>query len=53
METGFIIASVAPPGLEPDLTVTIDFEHKVGRLTYPLYARLHAVDWYEVVARRE
>lgn len=53
METGFTIASLTPPGLEPDLTVTIDFEHKVGRLTYPLYARLHAVDWYEVVARRE
>lgn len=53
METGFTIASVTPPGLEPDLTLTIDYEHKVGRLTYPLYARLHAVDWYEVVARRE
>lgn len=53
METGFTIASVTPPDLEPDLTLTIDYEHKVGRLTYPLYARLHAVDWYEVVARKE
>jgi hypothetical protein len=52
METGLTIASVTPPGLEPDLTLTIDYEHKIGRLTYPLYARLHAVDWYEVVARR-
>lgn len=53
METGFTISSVTPPGIEPDLTLTIDYEHKVGRLTYPLYARLHAVDWYEVVARKE
>lgn len=53
METGFTIAAVTPPGLEPDLTLTIDYEHKVGRLTYPLYAQVHAVDWYEVVARRE
>lgn len=53
MESGFTIASVTPPALEPDLTLTIDYEHKVGRLTYPLYARLNAVDWYEVVARRE
>lgn len=53
METGFTIASVTPPEIEPDLTLTIDYEHKVGRLTYPLYARLHAVDWYEVVARKE
>lgn len=53
METGFTVASVTPPGLETDLTLTIDYEHKVGRLTYPLYARLHAVDWYEVVGRKE
>lgn len=53
METGFTIASVTPPAIEPDLTLTVDFEHKVGRLTYPLFARLHAVDWYEVVVRRE
>lgn len=53
METGFRIASVGPPGIEPDLRLTIDFEHEVGRLTYPAYARFAAVDWYEVIAQRE
>lgn len=53
METGFRIASVAPPAIEPDLKLTIDFEHETGRLTYPAYARFPAVDWYEVVGERE
>ena len=53
METGFVVASVTPPAIEPDLTLTVDYEHAVDRLTYPLYARFHAVDWYEVVARKE
>jgi cyclopropane fatty-acyl-phospholipid synthase-like methyltransferase len=53
METGFIIAAVTPPKIEPDLQLTIDFEHEAGRLTYPAFAKVYAVDWYEVVARRE
>ena len=53
METGFTIASITPPAIVPDLKLTVDFEHAAGRLTYPVFARLHAVDWYEVVARRE
>lgn len=53
METGFVVASITPPAIEPDLTLTVDFEHAVDRLTYPLFARFHAVDWYEVVARKE
>ncbi len=53
METGFVVASVTPPAIEPDLTLTVDFEHAVDRLTYPLFARFHAVDWYEVSARKE
>lgn len=53
METGFTIASLTTPDLEPDLELTIDFEHEAGRLTYPAYARFPALDWYEVLARRE
>lgn len=53
METGFTIASVGPPDIEPDLELTVDFEHEAGRLTYPVFARLHAVDWYEVVLSKE
>lgn len=53
METGFTVASVTPPDIEPDLRLTVDFEHAAGRLTYPAYARFPAVDWYEVVARCE
>lgn len=53
METGFSVHSITPPGISPDLELTVEFEHQAGRLTYPTFARLHAVDWYEVVARRE
>lgn len=53
METGFVVGSVTPPDIEPDLELTVDFEHEAGRLTYPVFARLHAVDWYEVVITKE
>lgn len=53
METGFGVSAVSPPEIEPDLKLTVDFEHEVGQLTYPAYARFPAVDWYEVIATRE
>lgn len=53
LETGFTIDSLQPPALEPDLGLTIDFEHRAKRLTYPVFARTHAVDWYDLIVRRE
>lgn len=53
METGFTIDSISPPRIVPDLQLTVDFEHEAGRLTYPAFSRLHAVDWYDVIVRRE
>lgn len=53
LEAGLAIDAVSPPAIEPDLQLTIEFEEAAGRLTYPAFAKVHAVDWYEVIARRE
>lgn len=44
---------VKAPTIEPDLGLTIAFEHAAKRLTYPVFGSVHAVDWYEIVAVRD
>lgn len=53
MENGFLIGSVSPPCFESDFSIMMKFEMDHGFETYTALARVHAIDWYEVVAIRE
>ena len=39
--------------IDSDLGITIAFEDAAGRLTYPAFSNIRAVDWYEVLAIRD
>lgn len=51
--SGFTLGYARQPDLVPDLQLTVAFEHEMGRLTYPSFANVHAVDWFELLAVRD
>jgi ubiquinone/menaquinone biosynthesis C-methylase UbiE len=52
-DSGFSLDYVRPLGLDADLELTIAFEHRAGRLTYPTFKAVRAVDWFEILATRD
>jgi hypothetical protein len=46
----FSLNYLRSPDISPDLGITVAFENKAGRLTYPSFGKVRAVDWYEISA---
>lgn len=50
LKNNFTLNYVRVPNTVSDVGVTVAFEDATGRLTYPSFLNIRAVDWYEILA---
>jgi cyclopropane fatty-acyl-phospholipid synthase-like methyltransferase len=53
LKNDFTLSYARVPETVSDIAVTIAFEDATGRLTYPAFTEIRAVDWYEILAIRD
>jgi ubiquinone/menaquinone biosynthesis C-methylase UbiE len=50
LSNDFSLNYIRPPNIISDLGITVAFEDTTGRLTYPSFSKIKAIDWYEILA---